>query len=82
MISCISSIFDTVEIGTSGLVVSWEEPTATDNSGVVTLASRDRFPGSFFVVGTTPVTYRFVDGAGNSALCSFDVTVGEGNICR
>ena len=58
--------------------MSWVEPTATDNSGVVNLSSRSRAPGSFFVVGSTDVTYVFVDGTGNSAACSFSVNVVEG----
>ena len=78
VIACIQDILSSVEIGTGGTVITWEEPTATDNSGLVNLASRSRIPGSFFVIGTTPVTYRFVDGSANSATCSFDVTVSEG----
>ena len=61
-----------------GTTVLWTEPTATDNSGVVNLASRSRAPGSFFVVGNTQVTYVFVDGNGNRATCTFAVNVLEG----
>ncbi len=57
--------------------MTWTEPTATDNSGVVTLSQRTHAPGSFFVVGTTAVTYTYVDGSGNSAQCTFDVRVIE-----
>ena len=65
----------TVSLGVSGLVVRWDEPTAQDNSGVVTLSSRSHSPGQFFLVDTTTVTYEFRDPSGNTASCSFTVTV-------
>ena len=68
----------TIGFNVGGAIVSWVEPTATDNSGVATLLSRSRAPGQFFVVGSTPVTYRFVDGSGNIAECTFNVVVIEG----
>ena len=60
--------------------MTWNEPTASDNSGVVSLASRTHAPGAFFAVGNTDVTYRFVDGSGNSASCTFTISVEEGKI--
>ncbi|XP_072018428.1 uncharacterized protein [Amphiura filiformis] len=77
VINCINNVFENVEINTPGTIVLWDEPTATDNSGVVNLASRSRSPGSFFLVGSTDVTYRFIDGSGNSAECTFAVIVNE-----
>ncbi|XP_072016323.1 uncharacterized protein [Amphiura filiformis] len=77
VINCINNIFETVEIGLPGTTVSWDEPTATDNSEVVNLASRSRSPGSFFPVGSTDVTYSFTDGSGNSAECTFTVILNE-----
>ncbi|KAL5012413.1 hypothetical protein ScPMuIL_010964 [Solemya velum] len=59
--------------------VSWDPPTATDNSGVpptVELVDTDFGPGSQFPVGSTFVTYRAVDGAGNeSPMCTMMVIV-------
>lgn len=54
------------------------EPTSTDNSGVVSLQQRSHAPGSFFMIGATVVTYIFVDAAGNTAECTFTITVVEG----
>ena len=54
--------------------VEWTEPMATDNSGSVTLIS-DYHPGDSFSFGTTTVTYTATDGAGNIAMCSFNITV-------
>ena len=78
IIACINDITSTVATGVGGQTITWTEPTATDNSGIVTLASRSHAPGSFFPVGSTQVTYTYVDGAGNSASCSFTVTIVEG----
>ncbi|XP_071488839.1 hyalin-like [Diadema antillarum] len=65
----------TVELGVTGTQVTWTEPTATDASGVVNIVSRSINPGTFFPVGTTDVTYTFADGSGNTANCTFRVTV-------
>ncbi|MCX6903730.1 MAG: HYR domain-containing protein [Verrucomicrobia bacterium] len=63
--------------GLCGAVVSWVEPTATDNStgtNAVMLRST-RMPGSRFALGTTLVTYTATDPSGNRSKCSFSVTV-------
>ena len=75
VITCVQDTLATVPIGTVSTPVSWVEPTATDESGVVSLTSRSHAPGSSFAPGTTTVTYVFTDGAGNSATCSFNVIV-------
>ncbi|MEN3010155.1 MAG: HYR domain-containing protein, partial [Candidatus Bipolaricaulaceae bacterium] len=49
-------------------------PTASDNCGVVSFTSTHN-PGDVFPVGTTTVTYTARDAAGNTASCSFKVTV-------
>ncbi|MBT1698108.1 HYR domain-containing protein [Fulvivirgaceae bacterium PWU4] len=55
-------------------IVNWTEPTVTDNCGTVNI-TRNRNPGAAFAIGTTTVTYTATDGAGNTATCSFTVTV-------
>lgn len=60
--------------GGSSAVVSWTEPVATDNVGVVTL-SRTHAPGQTFPAGTTDVSYMAEDAAGNRTTASFSVTV-------
>ena len=57
---------------------TWTEPTATDNSGMVTLTS-DYISGGSFPVGTTTVTYTATDESGNTAECDFDVIVAGKN---
>ena len=56
------------------VAVEWTEPTASDNSGSHNLTS-DFNPGDAFSVGTTNVTYKVTDDAGNSATCFFSVYV-------
>ena len=55
-------------------VVSWTPPTASDNSGEVTLTS-SRMPGDSFIIGATTVTYTATDPYSNQATSTFTVTV-------
>ncbi|HIO66684.1 MAG TPA: HYR domain-containing protein, partial [Planctomycetes bacterium] len=64
----------TNEPGSCGSVASWTAPTSTDNCGIATLIS-SHSQGSFFDVGTTPVTYIATDVNGNSTQASFNITV-------
>ncbi len=63
---------------TSGCIaaVNYPLPTATENCGVPSL-TRMAGPvtGGNFTLGTTTVTYRATDAAGNQSTCSFTVTV-------
>jgi len=54
--------------------VNWTPPTATDDCIVVSFTSNHN-PGSTFPSGTTLVTYTAKDSYGNTATCSFNVTV-------
>ena len=60
--------------GQASAVVTWTEPTVTDNSGFYTLTSSHSF-GSSFSIGITTVSYTVVDGAGNTVTYSFNITV-------
>eukprot|EP00057_Strongylocentrotus_purpuratus_P028659 XP_011683133.1 PREDICTED: uncharacterized protein LOC578978 isoform X8 [Strongylocentrotus purpuratus] len=72
---CPDNINVAIPFGSTGVSVTWTEPTATDNSGAVPTSSADRSPGDTFSVGTTQVTYTFTDASGNDAFCIFSVTV-------
>jgi hypothetical protein len=52
---------------------TWTPPTASDNCSVTTTSTHD--PGDEFTAGTTTVVYTATDGGGNTATCSFTVTV-------
>ncbi len=59
--------------GSCGANVSFTPPTQTDNCGA-SLTSTN-LPGDFFPVGDTTVQYIATDTSGNTATCSFVVTV-------
>ncbi len=71
-----------VPLGAGGIVVTYQEPTATDNSGVVFVQSNLHSSGSFFASGVTQVTYIFADPSGNTASCIFRVIVNEGMLFK
>lgn len=75
---CPQTQMRTVEAGTNTTAVTWTEPTASDASGFVSLASVNFHPGHEFPVGVTEVEYVFVDLSANRAICSFDVEVTSG----
>jgi hypothetical protein len=60
-------------------LVNWTAPSATDNSGSVTLTSNFE-PGSIFPVGITQVIYTATDASGNLSTCSFKVTVTDSEL--
>jgi len=56
--------------------VTWAEPTASDKcDGNLSYFSRNYGPGTLFPEGTTQVIYVFKDNEGNTATCTFSVTV-------
>ena len=54
--------------------VNWEEPMATDNSGMQTLTSSHK-SGSMFPVGYTQVVYISTDPSGNTEVQTFVVII-------
>ena len=69
-----SDINDVLGSSSSTVTLTWTEPTASDNSGNVTLTS-DYSPGDMFSVGTTTVTYTAADGYPNVVTDSFTITI-------
>ena len=60
----------------AGAVVTYTAPVGTDNcSGATTTRTAGPASGSTFPIGTTTVTYVVTDACGNTASCSFTVTV-------
>lgn len=79
VITCPSNITVTSPIGSCSAVVNFT-PTATDNcSGAVTIVSVPA-SGSTFPLGTTTVTSTATDACGNTASCTFTVTVLDGQL--
>ncbi|MFZ6053482.1 HYR domain-containing protein, partial [Halocola ammonii] len=78
VITCPDNIVVTTDPGECGAVVDYELPVITDNCDDLTLeliAGLD--PGEFFDQGVTTNTYLVTDGFGNTAECSFTVTVND-----
>ena len=58
------------------LAVEYELPEAEDNCGIETMTQTEGLStGSTFVEGVTPIVYQVSDASGNTATCSFTVTV-------
>jgi subtilisin-like proprotein convertase family protein len=60
-----------------GAVVNYPPPTASDNCPNVGTPMCSPASGSFFPVGTTTVTCTVSDASGNTAMCTFTVTVND-----
>lgn len=76
VISCPANITAYLPLHTSAtsMNVSYPAATATDNCGTPSIGYSIA-SGSVFNVGTTPVTATATDAAGNTASCTFTVTV-------
>ncbi|WP_424494028.1 HYR domain-containing protein [Salinimicrobium sp. GXAS 041] len=74
-ISCTNDIFDTVASGSTTAVVTYDAPVASDNCEFTVEQTAGLASGSEFPLGTTTNTFVVTDAAGNTATCSFDVTI-------
>ena len=81
-VSCVEDQFRTTDAGKPTAMIKWDDPTASDNSGNVSVTC-DPQSGTNFTIGQTTVTCEAIDGSGNTVACSFQVTVtGKCSICR
>ena len=65
--------------GSCEALITWDEPTATDNCGIADLSCTFD-PNTSFPTGTTTVTYTCTDVNGKVANHSFDVTVNDADL--
>lgn len=76
VITCPEDIEIDAEAGTCQAIVNYDLPEATDDCGEVSLTLIDGLgPGESFPIGSTTVSYQAQDEQGNTAVCSFEVTV-------
>jgi hypothetical protein len=76
VISCPSDIVADFNSAVNGAVVTYTAPVGSDNcSGSTTVRTGGLASGATFPLGTTTNTFTVTDHAGNTALCSFKVTV-------
>ncbi|XP_071804899.1 uncharacterized protein [Asterias amurensis] len=74
LVGCPASVNPLLAMGASTVIAMWTEPTASDNSGSVTLTATYR-PGVKLGIGTHTDVYFASDAAENVAKCSFDIVV-------
>ncbi|MEH0155230.1 HYR domain-containing protein [Limibacter armeniacum] len=79
-IYCPSDIQMSVSFGTSEIAVEWNQPEAVDNCSRQLTYSSTHTSGELFALGKTTVSTKVTDEAGNSAACTFTVTVKEENL--
>ncbi|WP_254424788.1 T9SS type B sorting domain-containing protein [Capnocytophaga sp. oral taxon 878] len=72
---CPNDITVNASIGRCDASVSWIEPTAEPSCLGLVNRTSTHAPGDIFPIGTTKVIYTFTDVAGNTASCSFNITV-------
>ncbi len=78
VITCPADITVNIPDGDCSAVVNYSMPTATDNCGIDSLNLIEGLAsGETFPTGTTTVTYEAIDPSGNTASCSFTVSVLE-----
>lgn len=65
--------------GSTGVVVTYDAASATDDSGLVPTISYSQASGTLFAAGVTTVTITATDAAGNTATSTFTVTVNTVN---
>ncbi|XP_072041370.1 hyalin-like [Amphiura filiformis] len=73
--SCPANQTTNTDPGQPTAMIVWQEPIATDNSGLNPTVKCDPASGTDFVIGKTNVTCTALDGFGNANNCSFYVHV-------
>lgn len=77
-IECPDNLSVPADPGVCAAIVNYDLPTAEDDCSEVTLTLIEGpATGEEFQVGTTTVSYQAEDGSGNTATCSFEVTVSD-----
>lgn len=76
LISCPSDILVGFNPAVAGAVVTYSTPVGSDNcAGASTAQTNGLASGATFPLGTTTNTFKVTDASGNTASCSFTVTV-------
>lgn len=81
VIDCPDDVVSGADPGECGAIVNFQNATATDNSGSVSVNRIDNTgysSGDLFPVGTTTLEFQATDEAGNTSECSFEITIIDG----
>lgn len=75
---CRDNIIATASLGSNGINVGWEQPSASTSCGggsVEIIQTEGPSPGSFITLGSTTIAYMIGDDCGNITSCSFTITI-------
>ena len=72
---CPADITQPLDPGTNSAIVTWPDPTTSDNSGSEPTISVNVSNPELFSAGTYTVQYVATDQASNQAVCEFTVVV-------
>nr|XP_042902058.1 fibrillin-2-like isoform X2 [Parasteatoda tepidariorum] len=70
--------FNVSDVGYQGVLVTWDEPVATDNVAIQSVV-KNLEPNSTLKAGVHFVEYTAKDAAGNSATCTFQINITRGH---
>lgn len=76
-ITCPSDITLNNNVGDCSAIVTYADPVGVDNCPITITQITGLPSGSTFPIGTTTNTFEVSDNDGNTATCSFDVTVND-----
>eukprot|EP00042_Codosiga_hollandica_P058962 m.896514 g.896514 ORF g.896514 m.896514 type:complete len:2070 (+) comp60012_c0_seq1:33-6242(+) len=77
VISCSNNVVGFTSKDLSTGLVNWNAPTATDNNGSPSVSCAPAIGTTLFSVGINPVVCTASDTVGNTASCSFNITVND-----
>jgi hypothetical protein len=80
IVDCPTNISVQANFGQTCAAVTWTPPTATAAFNISTRLTSNYASGFCFPIGTTPVIYTATDSCGNTATCTFNVTVTRGTV--
>ncbi|WP_422090674.1 HYR domain-containing protein [Tenacibaculum ovolyticum] len=76
VITCPANSTQKVDSGLLTAVVTFTNPVATDNCTAVTINQTAGLPsGSEFPIGINTISFEAIDAVGNTATCSFTITI-------
>jgi hypothetical protein len=77
-ITCVQDITHNTDPNICGAVITYNAPASTDNCAVQsTVQTAGLASGAVFPLGVTTNTFVVTDSAGNTATCSFNVTIND-----
>jgi len=76
-INCPTNLVLGNDQGQCGRQVTYGEPNGSDNCGSTSIRTAGQGSGTTFGLGTSTETYQVTDASGNTATCSFSITIND-----